>query len=114
MCYVIPTSVALYTFPFIVFSPISHHYNLQTLYDIFADYLLISGGNRVTIYSFHTEDNLTNFRPTKQMKRRQTKSTTNVSLLQVKKKQLTPAYFRYKFLHSQVFILRTYFRKRNI
>ncbi|CAH2208198.1 jg9413, partial [Pararge aegeria aegeria] len=45
-------------------------------------FLLAAGGNRVTIYSFHTEDNLTNFRPTKQLKRRQTKSTTNITLLQ--------------------------------
>lgn len=46
-------------------------------------YVIYAGGNRVTIYSFHTEDNLTNFRPTKQLKRRQTKSTTNITLLQV-------------------------------
>ncbi|KAJ2938260.1 hypothetical protein O0L34_g17601 [Tuta absoluta] len=53
-------------------------------------FLLAAGGNRVTIYSFHTEDNLTNFRPTKQTKRRQTKSTTNVSLLQAEQSELIP------------------------
>ncbi|CAG4977394.1 unnamed protein product [Colias eurytheme] len=53
-------------------------------------FLLAAGGNRVTIYSFHTEDNLTNFRPTKQMKRRQTKSTTNISLLQAEQSELIP------------------------
>ncbi|CAF4897935.1 unnamed protein product [Pieris macdunnoughi] len=53
-------------------------------------FLLAAGGNRVTIYSFHTEDNLTNFRPTKQMKRRQTKSTTNISMLQAEQSELIP------------------------
>ncbi|XP_049866312.1 protein qui-1 [Pectinophora gossypiella] len=53
-------------------------------------FLLAAGGNRVTIYSFHTEDNLTNFRPTKQTNRRQTKSTTNVSLLQAEQSELIP------------------------
>ncbi|XP_012550806.2 protein qui-1 isoform X2 [Bombyx mori] len=53
-------------------------------------FLLAAGGNRVTIYSFHTEDNLTNFRPTKQMKRRQTKSTTNITLLQAEQSDLIP------------------------
>ncbi|XP_037299409.1 uncharacterized protein LOC115450836 [Manduca sexta] len=53
-------------------------------------FLLAAGGNRVTIYSFHTEDNLTNFRPTKQMKRRQTKSTTNITLLQAEQSELIP------------------------
>ncbi|KAL0840162.1 hypothetical protein ABMA28_015455 [Loxostege sticticalis] len=53
-------------------------------------FLLAAGGNRVTIYSFHTEDNLTNFRPTKQLKRRQTKSTTNVTLLQAEQSELIP------------------------
>ncbi|XP_050669310.1 protein qui-1 isoform X2 [Leptidea sinapis] len=53
-------------------------------------FLLAAGANRVTIYSFHTEDNLTNFRPTKQMKRKQTKSTTNISLLQAEQSELIP------------------------
>ncbi|XP_026328462.1 uncharacterized protein LOC113236548 [Hyposmocoma kahamanoa] len=53
-------------------------------------FLLAAGGNRVTIYSFHTEDNLTNFRPTKQLKRRQTKSTTNITLLQAEQSELIP------------------------
>ncbi|XP_063361352.1 protein qui-1 [Cydia amplana] len=53
-------------------------------------FLLAAGGNRVTIYSFHTEDNLTNFRPTKQLKRRQTKSKTNISLLQAEQSELIP------------------------
>ncbi|XP_052750430.1 protein qui-1 [Galleria mellonella] len=53
-------------------------------------FLLAAGGNRVTIYSFHTEDNLTNFRPTKQIKRRQTKSTTNITLLQAEQSELIP------------------------
>ncbi|XP_075970830.1 protein qui-1 [Anticarsia gemmatalis] len=53
-------------------------------------FLLAAGGNRVTIYSFHTEDNLTNFRPTKQTKRRQTKSNTNVSMLQAEQSELIP------------------------
>lgn len=53
-------------------------------------FLLAAGGNRVTIYSFHTEDNLTNFRPTKQSKRRQTKSMTNVSMLQAEQSELIP------------------------
>ncbi|XP_028158797.1 NACHT domain- and WD repeat-containing protein 1 [Ostrinia furnacalis] len=53
-------------------------------------FLLAAGSNRVTIYSFHTEDNLTNFRPTKQLKRRQTKSTTNVTLLQAEQSELIP------------------------
>ncbi|XP_045534151.1 protein qui-1 [Papilio machaon] len=53
-------------------------------------FLFAAGGHRVTIYSFHTEDNLTNFRPTKQMKRRQTKSTTNITLLQAEQSELIP------------------------
>ncbi|XP_047019975.1 protein qui-1 isoform X2 [Helicoverpa zea] len=53
-------------------------------------FLLAAGGNRVTIYSFHTEDNLTNFRPTKQTKRRQTKSMTNVTMLQAEQSELIP------------------------
>ncbi|XP_045764510.1 protein qui-1 isoform X1 [Maniola jurtina] len=53
-------------------------------------FLLAAGGNRVTIYSFHTEDNLTNFRPTKMLKRRQTKSTTNITLLQAEQSELIP------------------------
>ncbi|XP_041976047.1 NACHT domain- and WD repeat-containing protein 1 [Aricia agestis] len=53
-------------------------------------FLLAAGGNRVTIYSFHTEDNLTNFRPTKQMSRRQTKSRTNITLLQAEQNELIP------------------------
>ncbi|XP_048484798.1 protein qui-1 [Plutella xylostella] len=53
-------------------------------------FLFAAGGSRVTIYSFHTEDNLTNFRPTKQLKRRQTKSTTNVTMLQAEQSELIP------------------------
>ncbi|KOB74053.1 Uncharacterized protein OBRU01_09693, partial [Operophtera brumata] len=53
-------------------------------------FLLASGGHRVTIFSFHNEDQLTNFRPTKQLKRRQTKSKTNISILLAEQNELIP------------------------